>query len=199
MGVPSITHFSKTKYFLFYFYFFIGQSPKYSVDSLRSVLCSASEKYYGQFPIRTLVSLQEVLWTIFENYFFVRSKDMLQYIYIYIYIYSGQSLRIIFILDVPSNPTYKVDYFHALTPMSCDARAQMQCRCHSMSFHATCTLHVPSNPKYRVDYFHALTPMSCDAPCTNAMQVSFYVISCYMYTTCHMQHINHTLHVKWHK
>ena len=61
-----------------------------------------------------------------------------------------------------------------------------------------CILDVPSNPKHKVDHFHALTPMSCDAPYINAMQVSLHVISCYMYATCHMQHINHTLHVKCH-
>ena len=61
-----------------------------------------------------------------------------------------------------------------------------------------CILDVSSNPKHRVDHFHALTSMSRDALCINAMQVSLHVISCYMYATCHMQHISHTLHVKCH-
>ena len=108
----SVYHpFSKTKYF---FYFFIGQSPRFRVDSLRFVL-----------------------WSVFEKY-------------------CGQSPKIIFILNVPSNP------------------------------------------KHMVDHFHALTPMSYDASFINAMQVSLHVISCYMYATCHMQHINHTLHLKCH-
>ena len=125
MHMPSVKNrygnihdpFFQKKIFFFYL-FFIGQSLKYSVDSLRSVLWSASETYCGQSPIRTLVSLREVLWTIFEKYFFLRSRDRLRYIYTYIY--SGQSPRIICILDVPSNPKHKVDHFHALTPVSCD-------------------------------------------------------------------------------
>ena len=54
---------------VFVLFFFIGQSLRYSVDSVRSVLWSAFEKYCGQSPIRTLVSLQEVLWTISDTYF----------------------------------------------------------------------------------------------------------------------------------
>ena len=131
--------FFQNKIFLFYFFiFFIGQSPKYSVDSLRSVLWSASEKYCGQSPIRTLVSLREVLWTISENYFFLRSRD--------IYIYSRQCLRIICILGVPSNPKHKVDHFHALTPMSCDALCinAMQVSLHVISCYMYATCNAPS-------------------------------------------------------
>ena len=118
--------------------FLILDSLQNIVWTVLSVLWSPSEKYCGQSPKTT--SFYEV----------GTCSD------IYIYIYIGQSLRIICILDVPSNP------------------------------------------KHKVDHFHALTPMSCDAPCINAMQVSLHVISCYMYTTCHMQHINHTLHVNFH-
>ena len=101
-------------------------------------------------------SLRNIVWTVSLSFSLSLSLSLSLYIYIYIYIYSGQSPRIICILDVPSNP------------------------------------------KHKVDHFHALTPMSCDASCINAMQVSLNVISCYMYATCHMQHINHTLHVKCH-
>ena len=137
-----MTLFPKQSLFVF---FFFEKSLRYSVDSFRSVLWSTSEKYCGHSPICTLVNLREVLWTIFDKYFGQSPRSTVD------------SLRkIIFILDVPSKP------------------------------------------KHRVDHFHALTPMSCDAPCINAMQVSLHVISCCMYATCHMQHINHTLHVKCH-
>ena len=140
MGFPTMTLFPKKNLFVFFlldslrdivwtiFDQYFGQPPRSIVDNLRYVLWSVSEKYCGQSSIRTLV-LEK---------------------------YCGQCSKII------------------------------------------CILNEPSNPKHKVDHFHALTLMSCDAPRINAMQVSLYVISCYMYTTCHMQHINHTLHVKCH-
>ena len=109
---------------------YFGQPPRSTMDNLRYVLWSVCEKYCGRSPIRTLVNLREVLWT---------------------------APKII------------------------------------------CILYIPLNPKHRVDNFYALTPMQCDVLCINAMQVSLHVISCYMYATCHMQHINHTLHVKCHR
>ena len=73
------------------------------MDNLRYVLWLVSEKYCGQSPKTT--SFYEV----------ETCSD--------IYIYTGQSLRIICILDVPLNLKHRVDHFHALTPKSCDARA----------------------------------------------------------------------------
>ena len=119
--------FSKIKFFVLFFL----------SDSLRDVVWTVSDQYFGQPSRSTVDNLRYVLWLVYEKY-------------------CGQFLKIICILDIPSNP------------------------------------------KHRVDHFHALTPMSCDAPCINAMQVSLHVLSCYMYATCHMQHINHTLHVKCH-
>ena len=122
---------------LFILLCFIGQSPINTLVSLREVLWSVSDMHFGQ-SLRSIVhNLQYVLWSVSEKY-------------------CKQSPKIIYILDVPSNP------------------------------------------KHRVDQFHALTPISCDAPCKNVIQVSLHVISCCMYATCHMQQINHTLHVKWH-
>ena len=141
--------FSKTKSFCFIFL----------LDSLRNIVWTVSNQYFGQ-PLRSTVdNLRYVLWLVFEKYYGQSPKTISFYTVgtgSNIYIYSRQSPRIICILDVPSNP------------------------------------------KLRVDHFHSLTPMSCDAPCINAMQVSLYVISCYMHATCHMQHINHRLHVKCH-
>ena len=48
--------FFQNKIFLSYL-FFIGQSPKYSVDRLQLVLWLAFKKYCGQSPIRTFVNL----------------------------------------------------------------------------------------------------------------------------------------------
>ena len=142
-------HFSKTKVFVLFFL----------VDNIRNIVWTVSDQYFGQPPRSTVDNLRYVLWSVSEKYYGQSPKTTSSYEVgtgSDIYIYSGQSPRIICILDVPSNP------------------------------------------KHMVDHFHALTPMSCDASCINAMQVSLHVISCYMYVTCHMQHINHTLHVKCH-
>ena len=120
--------FSKTKYFCFIFFL---------LDNLRDIVWTFFDQYFGQPPRSTVDNLRCILWSVSEKYY-------------------GQSPKIICILDVPTNP------------------------------------------KHKVDPFHALTPMSCNALCINAMQVSLHVISCYMYATCHMQYINHTLHVKCH-
>ena len=128
MGFPSMTLFSKTKSFCFLFFL---------LDSLRDIVWTVSDQYFGQPPRSTVDNLRYILWSVYEKYY-------------------GQYLIII------------------------------------------CILNVPSNPKHRVDHFHALTPMSCGAPCNNRIQVSLHVIPCYMYVMCHMQHINHTLHVKFH-
>ena len=73
---------SKTKSFCFIFLLdslrdvvwtvsdqYFGQPLRSTVDYLRYVLWLVSKKYCGQSTIRTLVSLQEVLWTIFDTYF----------------------------------------------------------------------------------------------------------------------------------
>ena len=148
--------FFQNKIFSLYIYIYIYI---YLLNSLQNTVWTVSDQYFGQPPRSTVDNLRYVLWSVSEKYCGQSPKTTSFYevgtgsdIYIYIY---GQSPRII------------------------------------------CILNVPSNPKHRVDHFHALTPMSCDAPCINAMQVSLHVISCYMYATCHIQHINHTLHVKW--
>ena len=75
--------FSKTKFIYLFIYLFLdslrdivwtvsnqyfGQPPRSTMHNLRYVLWSVSGKYFGQSPIHTLVSLQEVLWTISENH-----------------------------------------------------------------------------------------------------------------------------------
>ena len=157
------------------------------LDSLRNIVWTVSNQYFGQPSRSTVDNLRYVLWSVSEKYCGQSPKTTSFYeVGIGSDIYRGQSPRIICILDVPSNPKHRVDHFHALTPMYIYS---------GQSPRIICILDVPSNPKHRVDHFHALTPMSCDAPCINAMQVSLHVISCYMYATSHIQHINHTLHV----
>ena len=134
--------FSKTKSFCFIFL----------LDSLRDIVWTVSDQYFGQPPRSIVDNLRYVLWSASRT----TVENLRNVLWSVSEKYCGQSPKIICILDVSSNP------------------------------------------KHRVDHFHALKLMSCDASCINAMQVSLHVISCYMYATCHMQHINHTLHVKCH-
>ena len=62
--------------FFFFFYIWIGNESAISTDLVRihqwgQVGCRATIGFLlcGQSPIRTLVSLREVPWTIFDTYF----------------------------------------------------------------------------------------------------------------------------------
>ena len=87
--------FSKTKSFSFLFLFFL-------LDSLRDIVWTVFDQYFGQPPRSTVDNLLYVLWSISKKYY-------------------GQFSKIICILVVPSNPKHRVDHFHPLTLMSCNA------------------------------------------------------------------------------
>ena len=119
MGISSMTLFSKIKSFCFIFL----------LDSLRDIVWTVSDQYFGQPPRSTVENFRYVLWSVSKKY-------------------CGQSPKIICILDVPLNPKHRVDHFHALTThvMRCPVH---KCNASVMACHFMLHIRYVSHATYK--------------------------------------------------